>query len=107
VLVITPGGDAVSYRDIDVAREVDDIRRRIDALDAPRVVVELAGARYIGSVMIGAISDFAEHVRLRGGAFAVCNLSPEMTSVLNVMKLDQRWPQFATQHAAVKFVNKT
>jgi anti-anti-sigma factor len=104
---MTPGGDGVSYRDLDVARDVHDIRRRIDGLDTPRVVVDLAGARYIGSVMIGAISDFAEHVRLRNGAFAVCNLSPEMASVLNVMKLDARWPQCSTRHAAVKLVRRT
>jgi anti-anti-sigma factor len=107
VLVIAPGGDAVSYRDIDVAREVDDIRGRIDALETPRVVVDLAGARYIGSIMIGAISDFAEHIRLQNGAFAVCNVSPEMASVLRVMNLDTRWPQCPTRQAAVKLVRKT
>ena len=106
VLLVTPGGDAVSYREVDVASEVDRIRNLIDHMDVPRVVVDLAGARYLGSVMIGAISEFAEHVRSRNGRFAVCNASAEMVSVLQVMKLHERWPQFASRHAAVKFAHQ-
>lgn len=106
LLVIRPGGDAVGYRDIDVAREVDQIRRRIDALDSPRVLVDLAHARYVGSVMIGAISDFAERVRAHDGAFGVCHVSPEMAFVLKAMKLDERWPQFGSRHDGVQALRR-
>lgn len=106
VLVIAPGGDAISYRDVDVATAVADVLKQINELPDPRVVVDLGGSRYFGSIMIGAVSQFAERVRERGGVFAVCELSPDMTEVLNAMKLGERWPTFDTQKAAVKFAGR-
>lgn len=106
VLVVAPGGDALSYRDVDVAAAVSAMLHRIDALDDPRVVIDLSGSDYYGSVMIGAVSQFAERVRERGGAFAVCGLSPDMRQVLTAMKLAERWPTFDHQRAAVKFASR-
>lgn len=107
VLVVAPAGDAMSYRDVDVAHEVGAINSRIDAMHPAMVVMDLGGSRYFGSVMIGAISEFAERVRTAAGAFAVCNVSPDTASVLRVMKLDERWPQFDSRRAAVKYVRKS
>lgn len=106
VLVIAPAGDAISYRDADVASAVNDVLERINRMADPRVVVDLAGSQYYGSVMIGAISQFAERVRLRGGVFAVCELSPDMQQVLAAMKLGDRWPTFDTLRTALKFVGR-
>ena len=53
VLVITPVGDAISYRDIDVATAVTAVLDSINQLADPRVVVDLSGSRYFGSIMIG------------------------------------------------------
>ncbi len=79
---------------------------RVNALPLPRVVVDLGGAQYFGSIMIGAVSQIAERVRDRGGVFAVCSLSPDMQQVLTAMKLSERWPTFDTQKAAVKFTER-
>jgi anti-anti-sigma factor len=106
VLVIAPAGDAISFLDIDVATAVNDVLSRITALDVPRVVVDLSGSQYFGSIMIGAVSQFAERVRERGGVFAVCGLSPDMQQVLAAMKLGDRWPTFDVQRAAVKFAGR-
>ena len=106
VLVITPVGDAISYRDIDVATAVTAVLGSINQLADPRVVVDLSGSRYFGSIMIGAVSQFAERVRERGGVFAICELSTDMTEVLKAMKLGDRWPTFDTQKAAVKFAGR-
>jgi anti-anti-sigma factor len=106
VLVIAPGGDALSYRDVDVAGAVSEIMRRIDGEAEPRVVVDFGGSQYFGSIMIGAVTQFAERVRERGGAFAVCDLSDDMRQVLISMKLADRWPTFDSQRAAVKFASR-
>ena len=106
VLVIAPVGDAISFRDGDVAEAVQNTIHRIDSLADPRVVVDMGGSQYFGSIIIGAVSQFAERVRLRGGAFAVCELSPDMQQVLTAMKLTDRWPIFDTQRAAVKFAGR-
>ena len=106
VLVIMPVGDAISYRDVDVASAVTDVLGKINALPDPRVVVDLSGSRYFGSIMIGAVSQFAERVRERGGVIAICELSSDMKEVLNSMKLGDRWPTFDTQKAAVKFAGR-
>jgi len=106
VLVVAPAGDAISYRDGDVAEAVQNVISRIDALPDPRVVVDLSGSTYFGSIMIGAVSQFAERVRVRGGVFAVCGPSPDMQQVLTAMKLNERWPIFDTHRAAVKFAGR-
>jgi anti-anti-sigma factor len=106
VLVIAPTGDAISFRDVDVAAAVNEVLSRVNALPQPRVVVDLGGAEYFGSIMIGAISQVAEQVRERGGVFAVCSLSPDMQQVLTAMKLADRWPTFDSRKAAVKFTER-
>ena len=106
VLVIAPAGDALSFRDVDVAAAVTEVLHCIDALPEPRVVVDLSGSQYFGSIMIGAVSQFAERVRGRGGVFAICELSPDMRQVLIAMKLSERWPTFDSQRAAVKFASR-
>lgn len=106
VLVIAPAGDTISYRDSDVVEAVNKALDRINGLSNPRVVVDLSGSPYFGSVMIGAVSQFAERVRLMGGAFAVCEPSPDMKQVLTAMKLNERWPIFDTQRAAIKFAGR-
>jgi anti-anti-sigma factor len=106
VLIIAPAGDAISFRDVDVATAVNDVLTRVSAMPQPRVVVDLGGSQYFGSIMIGAVSQFAERVRERGGVFAVCELSDDMKSVLAAMKLSDRWPTFDTQKAAVKFTGR-
>ncbi|MBL8848783.1 MAG: STAS domain-containing protein [Planctomycetaceae bacterium] len=106
VLVISPAGDAISFRDVDVAAAVNDLLSRVNALPQPRVVIDLGGSQYFGSIMIGAVSQVAERVRERGGVFAVCSLSPDMQQVLTAMKLADRWPTFDTQKAAVKFTER-
>lgn len=106
VLVVAPQGDAVSYRDADVASEVVEVLNRIESLPVPRIVVSFGAADYFGSVIIGAVSQFAERVRERNGVFAVCDLSPDMRHVLTAMKLTDRWPCFDTRQAAVKFAQR-
>lgn len=106
VLVIAPEGDALSYRDVDVAGAVSDILRRVDSMEDPRVVVDFGGSQYFGSIMIGAVTQVAERARERGGAFAVCDLSDDMRQVLESMKLSERWPTFDSQRAAVKFASR-
>lgn len=106
VLVIAPEGDALSYRDIDVAGAVSEVLRRVDSMEDPRVVVNFGGSQYFGSIMIGAVTQVAERVRARGGAFAVCDLSNDMQQVLESMKLSERWPTFDSQRAAVKFASR-
>ena len=106
VLVVSPLGDAVGYRDADVAREVEVVLTKIDQMTPPGVVVDLGHANYFGSSMIGAVSSFEVRVQERGGAFAACLVSDDMQQVLRVMKLDSRWPLFDTRKAAVKFVRK-
>jgi anti-anti-sigma factor len=106
VLIIAPAGDAISFRDVDVAAAVKDVLSRVSSMPQPRVVVDLGGSHYFGSIMIGAVSQIAERVRERGGVFAVCELSDDMKSVLKAMKLSDRWPTFDTQKAAVKFTDR-
>ena len=81
---------------------VPTIDTAIDAVNfgADRYVIK--GDRLLDELR-PAVSQFAERVRLLGGAFAVCEPSPDMQQVLTAMKLNERWPIFDSQRAAVKF----
>lgn len=104
VLIVTPVGDAVSFREADVLGGIEGVQERIRGCDPPLVVADLANSGYFGSVIIGALASFAELALEAGGAFAACNVSQQMVHVLKVMQLDERWNIHPNRKAAMKAV---
>lgn len=106
VLIVIPRGDAVGFRDMDVEQELQEILSRIDGDDIRRVVVDLGGSSYFGSVMIGAVNAIGKSARDQGGEMAICNASSEMKAVMAAMKLDELWEQFDSRSDAMKAVKR-
>jgi anti-anti-sigma factor len=104
VLIVTPRGDAVGFREADVNHGVNSVLEQIAGLTPPLVVVDLGSSGYFGSVIIGALAAFAERARDAGGAFAVCHVSDQMRGVLKVMRLDQSWRICDTRPQAIQAV---
>lgn len=101
-VVITPQGDTLSFRDIDIQREGDEIREMLQKSNVQRVVVELGHSNYFGSIMIGMINSFGQVVKEQGGQMVLCNASNDMQAILKIMKIDSLWPYFPTQAQAIK-----
>lgn len=102
VIVITPAGDSLSFRDIDLQREGNEIKQFLEQTSSKRVIVDLERSHYFGSLMIGLINSFGQTIKKNGGEMYLCNASPEMLTILKVMKLDTLWPHFPTLAHALK-----
>jgi len=104
VLVITPNGDSLSYRDIDIQREGTEIKDYILKTGTKEVVVDMGRSNYFGSLMLGVINSIGQSARKNNGHMVICNASDEMRNILAVMKLDTLWPLLPTLAAGIKVV---
>ncbi len=105
-LVVTPKGDAVSFRDTDVAGELKTV---LDLAGSPGIinlVVDLGNSDYFGSTMIGAINQLGSQFRYIGGKVALCHLSPQMNDMLEIMHLKDLWMVFDTRKIALRAMSK-
>ncbi len=102
IVVVTPLGDTLSFRDIDIHRESDEITEMIRKENLKRLVIDLGHSNYFGSIMIGMINSFGQLVKEQGGQMFLCNASDDMQAVLKIMKIDTLWPHFPTQAKAIK-----
>jgi anti-sigma B factor antagonist len=68
------------------------------------IVLNLAGAEYIDSSGIAWLLGWQRRTREAGGTFGLCNLSPRVSEVLRVSRMDQVltiWPDEAAARAAL------
>ena len=105
-LVVTPRGDAVSFRATDVAGELQTVLELADSPGINNLVVDLGGSEYFGSTMIGAINQLGNRFRNSGGRIALCNASLQMANVLDIMHLGDVWMTFDSRKIAVRPMNK-
>ncbi len=106
-LVVTPRGDAVGFRDSDVAGELKTV---LDLAGSPGIinlVIDLRSSDYFGSTMIGAINQLGSEFRYIGGRVALCNVSPQMSDMLEIMHLKDLWMIFDTRKIALRAMSKT
>lgn len=101
-VVISPQGDALSYRDIDLQREGEEVRIFLKEKNVLRLVVDLERSNYFGSLMIGMLNSFGLQVKEQGGKMVLCNASEDMLAILKVMKIDTLWPHYPSQSKAIK-----
>ncbi|MCA8989052.1 MAG: STAS domain-containing protein [Planctomycetaceae bacterium] len=102
VVVITPLGDSISYRDVDVHREGQEITEYLKSSETRKLVIDMSKANYFGSLMIGLINSFGQTVKKSGGQMCLGGASTEMLSIMKVMKIDTLWPHFPTRAHAIK-----
>jgi len=105
-LVVTPRGDAVGFRDSDVAGELNTLLSLIGTPGIVNLVVDLSSAEYFGSTMIGAINELGKRFRDIGGKTALCEVSPQMSDVLDIMHLGDVWLKFDTRKIALRYMSK-
>ncbi len=102
ITILTPVADTLSYRDIDVQREGQEIINHLKSNDVQVLIVDMSRANYFGSLMIGIINSYGQTVKQRNGQMFLCGASDEMLAVLKIMKLDSLWPHFPKRADALK-----
>jgi anti-sigma B factor antagonist len=105
-LIVTPRGDSISFRESDVANELNTLLSLIGTPGIVNLVVDLGSAEYFGSTMIGAINQLGARFREIGGKIALCDLSPQMSDMLDIMHLGDVWMKFDTRKIALRFMSK-
>jgi anti-anti-sigma factor len=106
-MVVTPRGDAVSFRDSDVSGELSTLLSLIGTPGIVNLVVDLGSAEYFGSTIIGAVNQLGTRFREIGGKIALCGLSPQMSDMLDIMHLGDVWMKFDTRKIALRYMGKT
>lgn len=106
-LVVTPRGDAVGFRDSDVANELKTLCELAGAPGILNLVVDLGSSDYFGSTMIGAINQLGNAFRYIGGRIALCDVSPQMNDMLEIMHLKDLWMIFDSRKIALRAMSKT
>ncbi len=106
VVVVTPLGDTLSFRDIDIQREADEISEMIRNQNLKRLVIDMGHSNYFGSIMIGMINSFGQLVKEQEGQMVLCNASQDMQAIMKIMKIDTLWPYVPTLAKAIKAAKK-
>ena len=101
-LIVSPGGDAVSFRDSDIHRELNTLQQLIEQPETTNLIVDLGSSDYFGSIIIGAMNSLGLKAKEAGGRIAICNASADMIGILKVMNLDKIWSQFDTRKEAIR-----
>ena len=96
VLVVTPAGDASTFRYQELHQEANTIRGEIARQGIKKFAVDLSEMEYFGSEFIGALVSMLRETRLRGGKGCFCAANGEMLKVLQNMSLFKLWPYFET-----------
>lgn len=103
-LVVTPRGDAVGFTMQAVNSEQAKIAEILQRDGVRHLIVDLGGANYFGSIVLGALMQMGQIIRRRQGRAALAGASSDMEDVLRLMKLDQAWELFFDRRAALRAI---
>jgi anti-anti-sigma factor len=106
-LIVTPRGDAIGFRESDVSGELKTISDLAGSPGIINLVIDLGSSDYFGSTMIGAFNQIGTEFRYIGGRVALCNVSPQMDDMLEIMHLKELWMIFDTRKIALRAMSKT
>ena len=104
VVIVTPAGDTLSVQERQLKKEIDVIHSVIDQDDCPHFVVDLSGAPYFGSIVIGAMMAVCGKVKDKNGKAALCNATPGVHDSIQIMKLDSAVPYYPSREEAMNYV---
>jgi anti-anti-sigma regulatory factor len=105
-LVVTPRGDAIGFRDTDVASELKTLLSLAGTPGIVNLIVDLGSSNYFGKLMLMSISELGTRFQETGGRIALCEASLQMSEMLRIMHLSDQWMTFDTRKTAVKAMRK-
>lgn len=111
VLIITPNGPFMEFRDHDVRNAYNDAYRILSGDDIRHLVVDFSRLDYFGSTFVGILLRLAKKVRGDGGQAVLCNLSDTMRDMLKSLmlleneKISFAWSARDTREAALASLN--
>ena len=104
VLLVTPLGDAGSFRYHDVHQESNIALQVLEDPTLKHVVIDLSCEQVLGSIIISVVVKLCRKVGAKDGKAAFCNASSDMQEVLKTMNLTRLWAYHETRAEAIKAV---
>ncbi len=103
-LVVLPRGDAAGFNPTTVNREMATVTELAQSPAVRHLIIDMSGANYFGSIVLGGLVQLSQAVRNRGGRVAICDASQDMQDILRIMKLDTLWEIFPDRRTALRRV---
>lgn len=107
VLVVTPTGSLMEFRDADIRNAYNDTYRKLDDPSVSHLLIDFSKLTYFGSTFVGMLIRLAKKARLGGGEAAVCSLSDNMQQMMKTLmllentKTDCFWNEHSTRDEAI------
>lgn len=104
VMVIELIGVVSSLADASINKELDNVRKQLNAGAFHLVIIDLGQVSYFGSSMLEAIRALWNELTPRQGRLVLCNASEVGREILQVAKFDHLWPLVETREQALKLL---
>jgi anti-anti-sigma factor len=102
VLVVTPLGDSIGFRQGDVQVEMNTLLKLCEDPRVAHLAFDLGRSAYFGSIIIGVLNSLALKIRERGGRVALCDVSEDMRRMFRALALESVWTEYSTLKAGLK-----
>lgn len=100
-VVLSPEGDPLGVEEAQLRREINALHDLLEKPGTSALVVDLGGARYFSSIVIGAVLTVCTKMKQSDRPCVLCNASNAMLDILQIMKLDTILPYYPTREAAL------
>jgi anti-anti-sigma factor len=108
VLIITPNGPFMDFRDNDVRDGYNAAYRILTEPEVEHLIVDFTRMDYFGSTFVGILIRLSKKVRRDGGKAVLCNLSENMHQMMKSLmllennKVDFSWTSAENRDAALQ-----
>jgi anti-sigma B factor antagonist len=96
-VVVAPEGEI----DLHASPMVKDQIEPLIAQQRPKVIVDLAAVSYIDSSGLAVLIEAMQRIQAYGGKFGLCGLRDNVRHIFNIARLDQIFPIYTDQSAAL------
>ena len=87
VLIVTPNGPFMEFRDNDVRNAYNEAYRQLSLPEIQHLLVDFSKLDYFGSTFVGILIRLSKKVRGDGGEAYLCHLSDNMRDMMKTLML--------------------
>jgi len=80
----------------------ESVLRLAENADPPRLLIDLTNTDYFGSAFLNVLVGCYQRVKRRRGRFSLCGVQPDLMRELEVTRLTELWPVYATRQQALE-----
>jgi anti-anti-sigma factor len=106
VLIVSPTSDSLAVEETQLVREINSLHDAVTKAGVRHLVIDLGGAPYFGSLVLGAIIALTGKVRSLGGRPALCAAKAGVHDALEITRVLDVVPYYQTREEALAAVRE-